>query len=143
MMMNEEKPDSLAALQHKLDFLKTCLKLVHAKTGLLMRHDLAGLESSLVREAEMMERMNQAQWQPGKAEIQPGEGLSAEWISLKAEISAVAREIQHTNYTNARLIQNGQQFCEVLYGAICPPQTYSPSLSVVSRPVEATFQAQY
>lgn len=143
MMMNEEKPDSLAALQHKLDFLKTCLKLVHAKTGLLMRHDLAGLESSLVREAEMMEQMNQAQWQPGKAAIQRGEGLSAEWISLKAEISAVAREIQHTNHTNARLIQNGQQFCEVLYGAICPPQTYSLSLSVVSRPVEATFQAQY
>jgi len=42
-----------------------------------------------------------------------------------------------------RLIENGRQFCEVLYAAIYPPQTYSPSLSLTSRPVESTFQAQY
>jgi len=143
MTMKKEKQDCLDALQEKLDLLKSCLELVQAKTGLLMRHDLTGLEALLVREAEMMEQLNEAQWQPGEAEIRHGEGLSAEWISLKAEISAVAKEIQLTNHTNARLIQNGQQFCEVLYGAVCPPQTYSPSLSVVSRPVEATFQAQY
>jgi len=143
MIMNEEKQDSLTALQHKLDLLKDCLKLAQAKAGLLMRHDLSCLESCLVREAEMMEQLNQVQWQPGEAESQRGKRLSAEYISLKAEIGAVAKEIQLTNQTNARLIRNGQQFCEVLYRAICPPQTYSPSLSVMSRPMEATFQAQY
>jgi len=143
MMMKKEKQDCHRAMQHKLDLLKSCLKLVQAKTGLLMRHDLAGLEAILVREAEMLEWLNGAQLQPEELETQRGVGLSAEWISLKAEIGVVAREIQLTNQTNARLIQNGQQFCQVLYCAICPPQTYSPSLSVMSRPVEATFQAQY
>jgi hypothetical protein len=90
-----------------------------------------------------MEQLNQAQGISVAAEIQPCEEVSDEWISLKAEISAVAREIQLANRTNARLIENGRQFCDVLYAAICPPQTYSPSLSLTSRPVESTFQAQY
>ena len=108
-----------------------------------MRHDLAGLEAILVREAEIMDQLNEAQGISVAAEIQPCDEVSAEWISLKSEISATAREIQHANQTNARLIENGRQFCEVLYAAICPPQTYSPSLSLTSRPVESTFQAQY
>jgi Bacterial flagellin N-terminal helical region len=73
-------------------------------------------------------------------EIQHREEVSAEWISLESEISAVAREIQLANHTNAQLIENGRQFCEALYAAICPPQTYSPSLSVTSRPVELLFR---
>jgi hypothetical protein len=91
----------------------------------------------------MLEQVNDGQWVSAAVEIQPREELSAEWISLKSEMTAVAKEIQLTNQTNARLIQNGQQFCGVLYRAICPPQTYSPSLSVTSRPVESTFQARY
>jgi hypothetical protein len=56
-------------------------------------------------------------------------------------MSAIARDIQLINDTNARLIENGRQFCEVLYAAIGPPQTYSPLLA--TRPVEPTFQAEY
>ena len=108
-----------------------------------MRHDLAGLEAILVREAEVMEQLNEAPGVSAAAEIQPCDEVSPEWISLRAEMRAVAREIQLVNVTNARLIENGRQFCEVLYAAICPPQTYSPSLSLTSRPVESTFQAQY
>ena len=142
--MKKEKQGCQRGMQHQLNLLQSCLDLVQAKTGLLMRHDLAGLEAILVREAKMIEQLNEAEWHPEAVEIQGHvEGQSAECISLKAEISSVAGEIQMINQTNARLIQNGVQFCEVMYGAICPPQTYSPWLSVVSRPVEATFQAQY
>jgi hypothetical protein len=90
-----------------------------------------------------MEQLGEVQWAFATAEIQSCEELSTEWISLKSEISAVAKEIQITNQTNARLIENGQRFCEVLYEAICPPQTYTPSLSVLPRQTESTFQAQY
>ena len=140
--MTKEKQNYLRSLQDKLDLLKRCLNLAQAKTGLLMRHDLAALEAILVHEAEMMEQLNQAQ-ESSEVQGPHGERLSDEWISLKAEICSVAKEIQLTNEINTRLIQNGQQFCEVMYGAICPPQTYSPTLSVVSLPLEATFQAQY
>lgn len=140
--MTKEKQNYLRSLQDKLDLLKRCLNLAQAKTGLLMRHDLAALEAILVHEAEMMEQLNQGQ-ESSEVQGPHGERLSDEWILLKAEICSVAKEIQLTNEINTRLIQNGQQFCEVMYGAICPPQTYSPTLSVVSLPLEATFQAQY
>jgi len=141
MIVKNEKQDCLDALQQQLEQLHNCLELVRAKTGLLMRNDLEGLEASLVREAEMMERLNEIQRSAAQTTV--GDGLSAESISLREAISAVAKEIQFTNQTNARLIQNGQQFCEVLYGTLCPPETYSPSLSVRLRPMEATFQAQF
>jgi hypothetical protein len=118
-MTKSDEQNCQIVIQHQLSLLRTCLKLAQTKTGLLMRHDLGGLEAVLVREAEVMEQLNQAQ------------GIS------------IAAEIQLANHTNARLIENGRQFCEVLYAAICPPQTYSPSLSLKSRPVESTFQAQY
>ena len=142
MTMSDEQNCQLV-MQHQLSLLRNCLKLAQTKTGFLMRHDLSGLEAILVQEAEVMEQLNEAQGISVVAEIQPSEEVSAEWVSLKSEISAVAREIQLANHTNARLIENGRQFCEVLYAAICPPQTYSPSLSVTSRPVEYTFQAHY
>ena len=142
-MTKSDEQNCQRVIRHQLTLLRSCLKLAQTKTGLLMRHDLSGLEAILVREAEVMEQLNEAQGISVAAEIQPCEEVSAEWISLKAEISAVAREIQLANHTNARLIENGRQFCEVLYAAICPPQTYSPSLSLTSRPVESTFQAQY
>jgi hypothetical protein len=142
-MMKSKEQNCQRVMKQQLNLLRSCLKLAQTKTGLLMRHDLGGLEAILVHEAEMLEQLNGVQWVSATVEIQPHEELSAEWISLKSEIAAIAREIQLTNQTNARLIQSGQQFCEVLYEAICPPQTYSPSLSVTSRPVESTFQAQY
>jgi hypothetical protein len=142
-MTKSDEQNCQRVIRHQLTLLRSCLKLAQTKTGLLMRHDLSGLEAILVREAEVMEQLNEAQGISVAAEIQPCDEVSAEWISLKSEISAIAREIQHVNQTNARLIENGRQFCEVLYAAICPPQTYSPSLSLTSRPVEATFQAQY
>ena len=141
--MTNDEQNCQRVMHHQLSLLRNCLKLAQTKTGLLMRHDLSGLEAILVREAEVMEQLNEAKGISVAAEIQPREEVSTEWVSLKAEISAVAREIQLANHTNARLIENGRQFCEVLYAAICPPQTYSPSLSVTSRPVESTFQAQY
>ncbi len=142
-MMDSQEKDCQRVMQRTLSLLQSSLSLAQAKTGLLMRHDLAGLEAILVHEAEMMEQLNEAQWVSATAEIQSCEELSPEWISLKSEISAVAKEIQIVNQTNTRLIENGQRFCEVLYEAICPPQMYTPSLSVVSRPTESTFQAQY
>jgi hypothetical protein len=142
-MTKTDEQNCQRVMQHQLGLLRSCLRLAQTKTGLLMRHDLGGLEAILVREAEVMEQLNQAQGISVAAEIQPSEEVSDAWVSLKSEISAVAREIQLANQTNARLIENGRQFCEVLYAAICPPQTYSPSLSVTSRPVESTFQAQY
>jgi flagellar FlgN protein len=142
-MTKSDEQNCQRVVRHQLTLLRSCLKLAQTKTGLLMRHDLSGLEAILVREAEVMEQLNEAQGISVAAEIQPCDEVSAEWISLKSEISAIAREIQHVNQTNARLIENGRQFCEVLYAAICPPQTYSPSLSLTSRPVESTFQAQY
>jgi hypothetical protein len=141
-MMNSKEKNCHAMLR-TLSLLQSCLSLAQAKTGLLMRHDLAGLEAILVREAEITEQLGEVQWASATAEIQSCEELSTEWISLKSEISAVAKEIQITNQTNARLIENGQRFCEVLYEAVCPPQTYTPSLSVLSRQTESTFQAQY
>src|SRR4030095_5390143 len=142
-MTKSDEQNCQRVIRHQLTLLRSCLKLAQTKTGLLMRHDLSGLEAILVREAEVMEQLNEAQGISVAAEIQPCDEVSAEWISLKSEISNIAREIQHVNQTNARLIANGRQFCEVLYAAICPPQTYSPSLSLTSRPVQATFQAQY
>jgi hypothetical protein len=142
-MTKSDEQNCQRVMQHQLGFLRSCLRLAQKKTVLLMRHDLGGLEAILVREAEVMEQLNQAQGISVAAEIQPSEEVSDAWVSLKSEISAVAREIQLANQTNARLIENGRQFCEVLYAAICPPQTYSPSLSVTSRTVESTFQAQY
>jgi FlgN protein len=142
-MTKSDEQNCQRVVRHQLTLLRSCLKLAQTKTGLLMRHDLSGLEAILVREAEVMEQLNEAQGISVAAEIQPCDEVSAEWISLKSEISAIAREIQHVNQANARLIENGRQFCEVLYAAICPPQTYSPSLSLTSRPVESTFQAQY
>ena len=142
-MTKSDEQDCQRVIQHQLSLLRSCLDLAQTKTGLLMRHDLSGLEAILVREAEVMEQLNEAQGISVAAEIQPCDEVSAEWISLKSEISAIAREIQNANQTNTRLIENGRQFCEVLYAAIYPPQTYSPSLSLTSRPVESTFQAQY
>jgi hypothetical protein len=143
-MTKSEEQNCQRVLRHHLSLLRNCLQLAKTKTGLLMRHDLCGLEAILVREAEMMEQLNEAKClSVAAAEAQSCEEVSAEWILLKSEISAVAQEIQLANHINARLIENGRQFCEVLYAAICPPQTYSPSLSVTSRPVESTFQAQY
>jgi hypothetical protein len=108
-----------------------------------MYQDLEGLEAILVREGETLEQLNNVQWVAAAVEIQPHDELSSKWISLKSEVMAVSRDIQLTNQTNARLIQNGQQLCEVLFKAICPPQTYSPSLALTSRPMESTFEAQY
>jgi hypothetical protein len=142
-MTKSDEQNCQRVMQHQLGLLRSCLRLAQKKTVLLMRHDLGGLEAILVREAEVMEQLNEAQGISVAGEIQPSEEVSDAWVSLKSEISAVAREIQLANQTNARLIENGRQFCEVLYTAICPPQTYSPSLSVTSRPVESTFQAQY
>ena len=142
-MTKSDEQNCQRVMQDQLGLLRSCLRLAQMKTGLLMRHDLGGLEAILVREAEVMEQLNQAQGISVAAEIQPSEEVSDAWVSLKSEISAVAREIQLANQTNARLIENGRQFCEVLYAAIYPPQTYSASLSMTSRPVESTFQAQY
>ena len=142
-MTKSDEQNCQRVMQHRLSLLRSCLRLAQTKTGLLMGHYLGGLEAILVREAEVMEQLNEAQGISVAAEIQPSEEVSDAWVSLKSEISAVAREIQLANQTNARLIENGRQFCEVLYAAICPPQTYSPSLSVTSRTVESTFQAQY
>ena len=142
-MIDTQEKNSRCVMQRTLSLLQSCLSLAQAKTALLMRHDLAGLEAILVREAEMMEQLNQVEWAFAAGEIESCEELSTEWSSLKSEISAVAKEIQITNQTNARLIENGQRFCEVLYEVICPPQTYTPSLSVLSRQTESTFQAQY
>ena len=142
MIMNE-KQSGLCDLQHHLELLKSCLEFVKAKTRLLMRHDLTGLEAILVPEGELLERLSELSLSLEKIDSLDREGLSGECLLIRTEIKAVVEEIQVSNQTNARLIQNGQQFCEVLYGAICPPQTYLPSLSVVSRPIEATFQAQY
>jgi hypothetical protein len=142
-MTNSDEQNCQRVMHHRLCLLRSCLKLAQTKTGLLMRHDLGGLEAILVREAEVMEQLNEAQSISVAADIQPSEEISTEWVSLKSEMSAVAREIQLANHTNARLIENGRQFCEVLYAAICPPQTYSPSLSVTSRQMASTFQAQY
>ena len=142
-MTKSDEQDCQRVIERQLSLLRSCLQLAQTKTGLLMRHDLGGLEAILVREAEVVERLNEVQGISVAAEIQPCDKMSAEWISLKSEISDVAREIQLANHTNARLIENGRQFCEVLYAAICPPQTYSPWLLVTTRPVESTFQAQY
>ena len=142
-MTKSDEQNCQRVIQRQLSLLRDCLKLAQTKTGLLMRHDLAGLEAILVCEAEIMNQLNEAQGISVAAEIQPCDEVSTEWISLKAEISAVAREIQLANLTNARLIENGRQFCEVLYAAICPPQTYSLSLSLASRPLESTFLAKY
>ena len=53
MMMSTEQ-NCQRVIQHHLDLLRSCLKLAQAKTGLLMRHDLVGLEEILVGEAEIM-----------------------------------------------------------------------------------------
>ena len=142
-MIDTQEKNSQCVMQRTLSLLQSCLSLAQAKTALLMRQDLAGLEAILVREAEMMEQLNQVRWVFAADEIQSCEELSTEWISLKSDISAVAKEIQITNQTNARLIENGQRFYELLYEVICPPQTYTPALSVLSRQTESTFQAQY
>jgi len=140
--MTRETEDAQSVLRQQLELLKSCLELMRKKTGLLMRQDLVGLESSLVQEAEMMERLSELR---KKHEVMgnPHREGSAECASLKVEMAAVARDIQFANQTNTRLIQNGQRFCEVLYEALFPTGTYSRSLSVTLRPVEATFQAQY
>ena len=142
-MMDSQEKNCQRVMQRTLSLLQSCHSLAQAKTGLLMRHDLAGLEAILVHEAEMMEQLNEAQWVSATAEIQSCEELSPEWVSLKSEISAVAKEIQIVNQTNTILIENGQRFCEERYEPICPHQMYTPSLSVVSSPTETTFQAQY
>jgi FlgN protein len=142
-MKKNETKIPVSVMRQRLELLKSCLGLMQAKTRLLMRHDLAGLEAILVEEAQMVEQLNSAQGQSRELETHLDGLQSAEWGSLEAEMRAVVREIQVANHTNARLIQNGQQFCEVLYRTICPPETYSPSLTVMSRPVEATFRANY
>jgi uncharacterized protein YoaH (UPF0181 family) len=142
-MIDTQEKNCEHVMQRTLSLLQSCLTVAQAKTRLLMRHDLTGLEAILVREAEIMERLNEAQWASAATEIESCEELLAESISLKSEICAVAKEIRITNQTNARFIEKGQRFCEVLYEAICPPQTYTPSLSVLSRETESTFQAQY
>ena len=142
-MTTNEKQIGLYELQRHLELLKSCLELVKAKTGFLMRHDLTGLEAILVREGELLERLSERPLSLEEIDAQDRNGLSDAWVFLSTQIRAVVKEIQDSNQTNARLVQNGQQFCEVLYGTICPPQTYLSSLSMVSRPVEATFQAQY
>ena len=141
--MTDENQDWHAALHHELELLRNSLELAQAKTQLLMRHDLAGLEASLVREAEMIEQLGEAQQRRERTRPRCGQEVSAEGASLAAEMSAVAREIQLANKTNVRLIQNGQRFCEVLYEIICPVQTYSPSMDVISREVESRLQVQY
>lgn len=141
--MKSEEQNRQFMLHQQLSLLRECLKLAESKTGHLIRHDLYGLEAILVREAEMMEQLKAVKRMSVSTEIPLSHELEAEWTSLKSEIGAVANEIQLVNQANTRLIENGQQFCHVLYQALCPPQTYSPSLSVISRPLETTFQARY
>lgn len=141
--MKTEDKDRRSALHQQLNLLRECLKLAQTKTGHLMRHDLDGLEAILVREAEMMEQLKAVKRTSGSTEIPLSQELAAEWTSLKSEIGAVAKEIQFVNQANTRLIENGQQFCHVLYQALCPSQTYSPTLSAISCPLETTFQVRY
>ena len=58
-MIDTQEKNSQCVMQRTLSLLQSCLSLAQAKTALLMRHDLAGLEAILVREAEMMEQLNQ------------------------------------------------------------------------------------
>lgn len=142
-MTTSQKRDRIELFRQRLNLLTECLGLAREKTKLLMRHDLAGLEASLVREAETTEQLSQIQLKPEEMGIGHGEELPSECRLVLGEIRAVAEEIEVVNRTNTRLIRHGQHFCQALYAAICPPETYSPSLAVVSRPVEATFQAQF
>lgn len=141
--MKSEEKDRQSVLHQQLNLLRECLKLAQTKTGHLMRHDLDGLESILVCEAEMMEQLKAVNRTSGSTEIPLSQELAAEWTSLESEIGAVAKEIQFVNQANTRLIENGQKFCHVLYQAFCPPQTYSPTLSAISFPLETTFQVRY
>lgn len=138
-----ERQKSLAVMRKNAVVLRECLQLMQAKTRLLIENNISGLERILLDEAEALKQMQQAR--PGGEEnpIQPGDSEYSEWISLRHGIAVLTQEIQFANESNAKLVQSGLQFCETLYLVLCPPQTYSPELEVVARPVEATFQAQY
>jgi hypothetical protein len=51
-MMSSKEKNCQDVMLRTLSLLQSCLSLAQAKTALLMRHDLAGLEAILVREAE-------------------------------------------------------------------------------------------
>ena len=46
-MTNSDEQNCQRFIQHQLSLLRSCLKLAQTKTGLLMRHDLGGLEAIL------------------------------------------------------------------------------------------------
>jgi hypothetical protein len=134
--------EALAEFRSKLELLRGCLELMQSKTHLLMQHDLAGLETSLVYEAEMLDRLATVRFESLGELIQPGDEHYGEWKNLRLEMEGMAREMQFVNLTNTTLVRNGLQFAETLYAAVCPPQTYSPCLQVATRPVESTFRVR-
>lgn len=70
-MTKSGEQNYLRVIQHELSLLRSCLKLLQTKTGLLMWHDLPGLEALVVREAEVMEQLQEAHGISVAAEIQP------------------------------------------------------------------------
>ena len=142
MTTHLQKGESIDQAQKKLELLKSCLQLMQIKTHLLMQNNLEGLEKSLVFEADMLDQLGQIRVDSVELSML-GEEEYPQWVAFRNEMEEVAKEMQFANLTNATLIQNGLQFAEVLYRAVCPPQTYSPLLQVTLRPVESVFQVRY
>jgi hypothetical protein len=145
--MKEWTNPIITSLQEELELSRQCCQLLQMKSRALEQNDLLRLEEIIGQEAQWLSQMmksgrafqneslNSLRASHGDVQNQPQciQGIQftreeqIHWKQLGESLKQVACELQQLKLKHQVLIDNGLQFTQSLWNAICPPPAYGPS----------------